>query len=127
MNIDKANNIAYVEGKAYHLIPVEDEEVLICEIDGKKYYLGPESDKKMDWDDAKVWAKDVGGFLMPREVAIITFKKDEVRKHFQKDDWYWLNEEYGSSCAWVQNFYSGYQLNGYYKTDANFVRAIFVE
>lgn len=126
MNIDKENNIAYVDGKTYKLVPIEKEKILICEIDGKKYYLGPEAGRMMNWYDAKAWAKVVGGILMPREVAIITFKKDEVRKHFQKDDWYWLNEEYDSSVAWSQDFYDGSQyIND--KTVAGFVRAIFVE
>lgn len=126
MNIDKANNIAYVEGKAYYLVPVKDEKVFICEIDGKKYYLGPEANKKMSWYDAKAWAKDVGGIIMPREVAVIALKKDELRKHFRTDDVYWLEEEYASSSAWLQLFYNGRQYNGI-KTNAGYVRAIFVE
>lgn len=126
MNIDKVNNIAYVEGKAYKLVPIEDEKVFICEIDGKKYYLGPESDKKMDWYDAKAWAKDVGGILMPREVAVIAFKKEELRKHFRTDDAYWLDEEYGSSFAWFQFFTTGSQIFNY-KANEFYVRAIFVE
>lgn len=126
MNIDKENNIAYVEGKAYRLVPVEQEKVLICEIDGKKYFLGPEASKKMGWYDAKAWAKDVGGILMPREVAVIALKKVELRKHFRTDDVYWLDEEYDSSLAWLQNFLSGFQgYNG--KTNAYFVRAVFIE
>lgn len=126
MNIDKANNIAYVEGKAYYLVPVKDEKVFICEIDGKKYYLGPEANKKMSWYDAKAWAKDVGGIIMPREVAVIALKKDELRKHFRTDDVYWLEEEYVSSSAWGQYFNTGVQfING--KPDAYYVRAIFVE
>lgn len=126
MNIDKENNIAYVEGKAYKLIPVEDEKVFICEIDGKKYYLGPEANKKMNWCDAKAWAKDMGGILMPREVAILAYKKDEVRSHFHTDDWYWTDEEYGSSLAWFQDFLNDYQgIRS--KAIAFYVRAIFVE
>lgn len=126
MNIDKENNIAYVEGKAYKLVPIESEKVFICEIDGKKYYLGPEANKKMNWHEAKAWAKDVGGVLMPREVAILAYKKEELRKHFRTDDWYWVGEEYDSSYAWLQSFSGGYQ-NFSTKTAAYFVRAIFVE
>lgn len=126
MNIDKANNIAYVEGKAYYLVPVKNEKVFICEIDGKKYYLGPESNERMSWHDAKAWAKNVGGILMPREVALIAYKKDELRKHFHTGGVYWLDEEYDSSYAWTQTFTDGYQYRDT-KTVAFSVRANFVE
>lgn len=126
MNIDKENNIVYIGGVAYYFVPVEQEKILICEIDGKKYYLGPEANKKMNWYEAKAWARDMGGVLMPREVALIAYKKNELRKHFRTDDAYWLDQEYGPSTTWVQFFSNGYQLT-YSKTSAGYVRAIFVE
>lgn len=115
-----------IEGKKYNLVPVEEQKrIFICEIDGNKYYLGPEAEKQMSWEDAKEWAKSVGGQLMPREVAIISFKK-EVRKHFRTDRWYWLGEEYASSTAWFQAFNNGIQGIDY-KIGAYYVRAVFVE
>lgn len=116
-----------IEGKKYNLVPVEEQErTLICEIDGKKYYLGPEAEKRMSWEDAKEWAKSVGGQLMPREVGVVAFKNEEIRKEFRTDDWYWLEDEYDSSNSWIQRFLNGYQ-NGYYKPDAFYVRAVIVE
>jgi len=116
-----------IEGKKYNLIPVEEQKrIFICEIDGKKYYLGPEAEKRMTWEDAKEWAKSVGGQLMPREVGVVAFKKEEIRKEFRTDDWYWLEDEYSSSNSWIQFFFSGLQLNDT-KTVTLYVRAVIVE
>lgn len=126
MNIDNANNIAYVDGKAYRLVPIEQEKIFICEIDGKKYYLGPEANKKMSWEQAKKWAEDMGGILIPREVAIVAFEKKWVRKHFRIDDRYWTSTEYDSNLAWIQSFGTGGQYPNS-KHFAYYARAVFVE
>ena len=116
-----------IEGKMCNLVPVEEQgRIFICEIDGKKYYLGPEAKEKMAWEGAKEWAKSVGGQLMPREVGVLAFKKTEIRKHFQTDDWYWLEDEYRSSYGWCHCFSTGHQ-HCYGKPIAFFARAVFVE
>lgn len=116
-----------IEGKKYNLVPVEEQKrIFICEIDGKKYYLGPGAEKQMSWEDAKEWAKSIGGQLMPREVGVMAFKRAEIRKHFHTDDWYWLEDEYNSSYGWLQYFDDGSQATSY-KTGAAYVRAVIVE
>lgn len=116
-----------IEGKKYDLVPVEEQScIFICSIDEKEYYLGPEAEEKMTWEDAKKWAKSVGGQLMPREVGIMAFKKAEIRKHFRTDDWYWLEDEYDSTFGWCHCFSTGHQ-HCYGKPIAFFARAVFVE
>ncbi|MCK9530423.1 MAG: hypothetical protein M0R77_07670 [Gammaproteobacteria bacterium] len=120
------DDVAYVNGKAYKLVPIPTEKIFIGEVDGKKYYLGPEADRQMNWEQAKKWVASAGGQLMPREVGVLAFKKAEIRKQFRTDDWYWLEDEYSSSHGWIQYFYNGSQ--GYStKPDAFYVRAVFVE
>lgn len=120
------DDVAYVNGKAYKLVPIPTEKIFIGEVDGKKYYLGPEADRQMNWEQAKKWAASVGGQLMPREVGVLAFKKAEIRKQFRTDDWYWLEDEYSSSVGWIQYFDNGGQFSSS-KTNASCVRAVFVE
>lgn len=119
-------DVAYVNGKAYKLVPIPTERIFIGEVDGKKYYLGPEADRQMNWEQAKKWVASVGGQLMPREVGVLAFKKAEIRKQFRTDDWYWLEDEYSSSLGWIQPFGNGGQVTST-KANALYVRAVFVE
>lgn len=116
-----------IEGKKYNLVPVEEQKrIFICEIDGKKYYLGPEAKEMMTYEDAKKWAKSVGGQLMSREVAVLAFKKAEIRKHFNTNAWYWLEDEYNSEHSWLHDVFGDTQYASL-KTAERYVRAVFVE
>jgi len=58
--------------------------------------------------------------------------KDELNKLFLSKDavggfssnYYWSSSELGANYAWIQNFVSGVQNNGGFKSDAFYVRAV---
>ena len=97
----------------------------ICEIDGVKWWLGPESEEEMSWEGAKEWAEQQGCSLPPREVLLMCYIKEDIRKQFKKD-WYWSGSEHidcPADNAWGQYFYNGFQ-NYYNKTNTLFVRGV---
>ncbi len=58
------------------------------------------------WEKAKEWAKSIGGDLPDRVEIALLF--NTLKSEFSSN-WYWTNEAYGSSYAWLQHFGNGYQ------------------
>ena len=110
----------------YRIKPKEAKKGdFICEIDGVKWWLGPESEEEMTWQEAKEFVESKGATLPPREVLLMCFIKEDIRKQF-KIDWYWSGDEYSGSpadFAWFQYFSYGGQscLN---KLTAGYVRGV---
>lgn len=58
------------------------------------------------WSKAKEWAKSIGGDLPDRVESALLF--NTLKSEFSST-WYWTNEAYGSSHAWLQGFGNGNQ------------------
>lgn len=125
----EVNNPFWFENSVYRIKPKKAEKGdFICEIDGKKWYLGPEADKRMTWDEAKEWAEKQGCMLPPREVLLMCYIKEDIRKQFNQE-WYWSSGEcYNEPAryAWGQLFDDGFQYNGI-KDGALYARGVFCE
>lgn len=82
--------------------------------DGKPDYLlidlGVEPANDVTWQEALDWAKSVGGELPTRREQSVMF--GNRREGQYQPRWYWSCEQCAGDerCAWVQNFYDGYQL-----------------
>ena len=95
---------------------------VIGNINGVTWVLGPESDEQLTWDDAIEWCKSVGGELPPRDILLLCYLNEEIRKEF-KSSHYWSSTEDGANDAWSQYFNTGVQ---YYfgKNGSYYVRAV---
>jgi hypothetical protein len=77
--------------------------------DGKHYAvvkLDAKPEKRLKWQAAMDWAKEVGGQLPSRAVAALLFS---VAQNLFEPNWHWTNEPFGSSYAWFCYFYYGTQ------------------
>ena len=114
-------NPSFSDTCEYRIKPKEAEKGdFICEIDGVKWWLGPESEEEMSWGDAKEWAEQQGCVLPPREVLLMCYIKEDIRKQF-KEDWYWSGDEYErrpAGLSWRTAFTDGAQ--GYNFKDNTF-------
>ena len=95
---------------------------VICEINGYRWHLGPETDKEMNWQDAKNWCVSVGGELPPRGILLQSYLNEEIKPLFKKE-WYWASTEFGATHAWIQTFLNGNHGN-YGKICHYYVRAV---
>lgn len=111
-----------------NLITAHNDE-FIGEVNGKRYYMGPESEKRMTWDEAHTWCASLGeGYELPSlAVLMMCYNNEKLRKQFQ-DGLYWSSDEYefDSSGAWVQCFDIGDQCD-HFKYRPFYVRAVRVE
>ena len=83
----------------------------ICEINGIKWWLGPESKEEMTWESAKEWCEQQNCVLPPREVLLMCYLNESIRKQFEKGR-YWIGSEYEhdpADYAWSQGFNLGCQ------------------
>ena len=94
----------------------------IVEINGSRWVLGPEAPEELNWQDAVAWCKSVGGRLPSREVLLMCYVNDDIKKEFTAT-YYWSSTEFTAAYAWGQNFGNGYQ-SSYGKATANIVRAV---
>lgn len=71
--------------------------------------LGVEPEKDVTWDEAKAWAKSVGGELPTRREQAMLFANRREGQY--KPRWYWSGEQHAGepSWAWCQDFYYGTQ------------------
>jgi hypothetical protein len=69
--------------------------------------LLPGEKKDVNWQQAKDWAKSIGGELPDRVESALLFN---ILKSEFSQNWYWTREAYGSSDAWVQDFDDGSQF-----------------
>jgi hypothetical protein len=60
----------------------------------------------MDWDATIEWCKSVGGELPPREVLLMCFSNEDIRKEFAETS-YWSSTEFYATYTWVKHFSSG--------------------
>jgi hypothetical protein len=96
---------------------------IICEIDGTRWLLGPEADGELNWEDAKEWCHSVGGELPPREVLLMCYMNEDIRKEFTATH-YWSSTKFAAASTWIQDFFlHGYQIGGV-NVHANSVRAV---
>jgi hypothetical protein len=96
---------------------------VICELNGSKWILGPEADEEeLDWDAAIEWCTSVGGELPPREVLLMCYMNEDIKKEFAAT-YYWSSAEFTVTIAGTQNFSNGTQYN-HYKSIAYYVRAV---
>ena len=72
--------------------------------------LGVEPENAVTWDEAKAWAKAVGGDLPTRREQAVMF--GNRREGQYKARWYWSGEAHASepSWAWGQLFLNGNQF-----------------
>ena len=99
-----------------------DNAPTIVEINGFKWLLGPEAPNELNWDDAMEWCKCVGGELPPRDILLLSYMKEEIKKEFA-ETYYWSSTEFSAAYAWGQYFPNGNQFN-YDKTASYYVRAV---
>lgn len=106
-----------------------DKSKFICELDGYKYYLGDVIASGVDWFTAKELVEGLGdGWELPnREVAINAHTK--LQKEMKSEGgWYWLEEDYSPSRAWLHNSVYGSQITHYKEsTNARYVRPVYKE
>lgn len=83
-----------------------------------------------DWEGAKKLAKKAGGELFSKkEGYILAYYKDEINELLEAHGgdklkgWNWCSSEYSALNAWYVNFSNG-TVSGYFKSDANYVRAV---
>lgn len=79
----------------------------ILSADGAKKHaiiLLPGEKQDVSWQQAKDWAKSIGGDLPDRVESALLF--NTLKSEFS-ENCYWTNEAYGSSGAWVQYFSDG--------------------
>ena len=99
-----------------------DNAPTIVEINGFKWLLGPEAPNELNWDDAITWCNSVGGELPPRDILLLSYMKEEIKKEFA-ETYYWSSTEFSDTHAWGQHFKGGYQGNNC-KTGSYYVRAV---
>ncbi len=99
-----------------------DNAPVICTVDGLKFLLGPECEEQLSWDDAIEWCKQVGGELPTRDVLLLSYMNDNIKKEF-KEFYYWSMTEFNATFAWRQSFSGGDQFCSD-KTNYDFVRAV---
>ena len=75
----------------------------ITTIDGFKWFLGPKAPEQLNWYDAVEWCRYVGGELPPREVLLMCYLNEEIKKEFTETN-YWSSTEFSDTCAWIQYF-----------------------
>lgn len=84
--------------------------------------LLPDSKEESNWQDARDWAKSIGGDLPNRCESALLFatKKDQFA-----NEWHWTNEQHAgnSDYAWLQDFGYGDQ-NDYRKSNEYRARAV---
>lgn len=78
------------------------------ELDYHLALLPAKSDKDLNWNDAMAWAKTTGGDLPTRREQSLLFAN--CQEHFEQR-WHWSNAQHAddSVCAWLQDFYDGFQ------------------
>jgi len=94
----------------------------ITTIDGFKWILGPKAPEDLDWYDGVAWCKSVGGELPPREVLLMCYLNEDIKKEFTETN-YWSSTEFSETGAWLQYFNIGDQYFTY-KTETDYVRAV---
>jgi hypothetical protein len=100
-----------------------EEAPTICELNGSRWVLGPEAPEDLNWNDSIAWCKSVGGELPPREVLLMCYLNDDIKKEFTAPN-YWSSTEFSATYAWGQNFLNGFQNVSDFKTYAFYVRAV---
>jgi len=117
-----AELIAAFEAQAKRLIHFPETEIQLH--DGEHYagiILGKDGtpnhhlillpgDEKINWNDAKAFAKKAHGELPTRREQSLLYAN--LKEQFQ-EAYYWSGEQHASyaGCAWCQNFSSGSQGN----------------
>ena len=99
-----------------------DNAPIICELNGFKWLLGPKAPFSLNWNDAIEWCKRVGGELPPRDILLLSYMKEEIKKEFAAT-YYWSSTEFSATVAWNQYFINGNQNYGT-KTNSFYVRAV---
>jgi len=99
-----------------------DNAPIICELNGFKWLLGPEAPFSLSWNDAMEWCKCVGGELPPRDILLLSYMKEEIKKEFAAA-YYWSSTECSATYAWVQGFANGVQTISF-KAISVYVRAV---
>jgi len=97
-------------------------DIEICTLDGIKWVLGEESEKSLNWNDAKNWCESIGQELPPREVLLLAYLNPEKIGGFA-GNYYWSSTAYDSDHAWYQYYPNGYQ-HALSKGDPLRVRAV---
>ena len=101
------------------LRPGERYAGAVLDADGKVMHhlvlLAETPGKKLNWDDAKLWAESVGGSLPTRQEHALLFAN--CKPHLETC-WHWSSEAHESdaSSAWYCTFGYGYQLSGLHKS-----------
>jgi len=99
-----------------------DNAPIICELNGFKWLLGPKAPFSLNWNDAIEWCKRVGGELPPRDILLLSYMKEEIKKEFAAT-YYWSSTELTATYAWYQSFSYGSQSKAI-KTYSGYVRAV---
>lgn len=97
--------------------------IFIGEVDDKPVVVTlKDAPKKMDWFEAKEYAKRKGlGLPNQRELMLMYIHKEKLNKALKEvggeplaDDWYWSSSEYSGSNAWAVNPSDGSNKYGNY-------------
>ena len=90
---------------------------------GDHVILLPGEANSVTWEQAKAWAKKIGGELPTRREQSLLYAN--LQEQF-KPAWYWSGEQHaaGSGSAWVQTFGYGDQSLSLLKSFINRARAV---
>ena len=99
----------------------KQKEPLVQEVN-KTIKWGPESEKEMNWYEAKEWCEEQGGRLPTRFELQCAYEDEEVRKTFQPDC-SWSSTDFSGTNAWYVNFNNG-NTSGSNKSTSFYVRCI---
>ena len=113
-----------IDGVEYNLTPIEKQSKSIILEQHLKFEVYPTDLGQHNWEDAKKLCEDLGdGWRLPtREELHLMWVNRESIGGFAAA-YYWSSSENGSSFAWGQAFYNGYQnYNDKYST--YYVRAV---
>ena len=100
------------------------QEPILCSNPEMLFEVYPIHFRKTNWEDAIKACADLGdGWRLPTrlELLIMYDNKDEIGGF--AFDYYWSSTEIDNSSAWVQSFFSGFQLNDN-KSFLIYVRAV---
>ena len=89
---------------------------------GDHVILLPGEADSVTWEQAKAWAKKIGGELPTRREQSLLYAN--LQEQF-KPAWSWSGEQHAAypACAWLQHFGYGYQ-DGFLKSDVYRARAV---
>ena len=101
-----------------------EQEPIICNHPAISFEVYPNDLGQMTWDDAMNACDGLGdGWRLPTRLELLLMHNNQDELGGFAFGYYWSSTENGNFPAWIQNFGTGFQFNGY-KTNNHYVRAV---